>query len=250
MAKLDILKTSDKVAAKFQKQMLQVLKELDRRVLDVIGTTKTAANVFDASALLNSRAEMIEALRLSGYNDLVEKYVATYKDVPGLVKKDFAGVKLPDPKFAAPDVQTFTTIAAADLEAFGLIGVRAMDELRLGLYRNAISSQPFSVMVEAVRDATIGTSIKGSPLKNYAYTYANTAHLSFSGEVVLAAGESIGAERWEVIGPLDGVTRDVCSAALSDPIRAKQEWIDSGYWGGTPGGFNCRHYFVPVIEDA
>jgi hypothetical protein len=254
MAKLDILTTSDQVAATFEKQMLQVLRELEKEVLGIVSSTQTARNVFDSAALLNSRPEMIKALQTSGYTEAVGEYVSTYKEVPldvkvGLAGAGGAGGGLPPIRYTGADAQLFKTIAAADLEAFGLIGVRAMDELRLGLYRQAVSGAPFSQMVEAVRAATVGTSVTGSPLRNYAYTYANTAHLSFSGEVILQAGESIGAEHWEVIGPLDGVTRDVCTDALHEPIRTKQEWIDAGYWGGTPGGWNCRHYFVPVIED-
>jgi hypothetical protein len=249
MAKLDILTTSDQVAATFEKQMLQVLRELEKEVLGIVSSTQTARNVFDSAALLNSRPEMIKALQTSGYTAAVGEYVATYKDVPGEVKAGFVAASIPSPKYVAADAQLFKTIASADLEAFGLIGVRAMDELRLGLYRQAVSGAPFSQMVEAVRAATVGTSVTGSPLRNYAYTYANTAHLSFSGEVIIQAGESIGAEQYEVVGPLDGKTRQVCQDALANPIRPTGDWRMIGYWGGTPGGWNCRHVLYPVVTD-
>ncbi len=246
MSKLTV--AADKAIEGFEPQLLAVMRELDRRILDVIGSAKLSAIEFDAAVILNSRGAMIEALRDSGYNALVESYISEYENTPAIIKADFDAMKLPVPKFSTADAATFGQIATADLEAFSVIGVKAMDDLRLGLYRQAVSSQPFSVMVDSIAAATIGLDAKGSPLARYAYTYANTAFQSFGGEVARVAGEAIGAELWEVVGPSDNVTRQECLDALADPIRTEKEWQSVGYWGGAPGGWNCRHNLYPVFE--
>lgn len=248
MANSVILNKGDKLVGEFDKALFTVLKRLDRNILDVVSEARTG-NTYDAALILNSRPAMIQALRESGYNQLVEDYISEYQSVPAIVADSFKGRKLPAPKYSTADVQTFQTIARADLEGFTNIGLKSVDDLRLLLYSNAVSNLPFSVLVNDIKAATVGIDKKGSPLRNYAYTHANTAVLNFSGEVLIAAGESIGAEKWEVVGPNDDSTRDVCKEALANPIRTMAEWREAGYTGGTPGGWNCRHQLFPVLDD-
>jgi hypothetical protein len=99
-------------------------------------------------------------------------------------------------------------------------------------------------------------------MANHAYTISNTAVLNFGGEVLITAGNNVfdalnipeGERMWEVVGPLDDVTRDECETALADPIRTWDEWLQHSnangepYVGGTPGGFNCRHQLFPVVS--
>ncbi len=260
-----LTRSADKAIDAFEPQLLKVMKELDKKIIDLVGSFKTESDVFDAASILNSRGAMIQTLRDSGYNQLVEDYVKEYEAVPAIIKKEFAGRNLPPIKYSTADVETFKQIATADLEAFNVIGVKAMDDLRLGLYRQSLSSEPFSNMVDKIHKSTIGETkqarssktgellrrkdgglYKKSPLSNYAYTYANTSYQSFGGEVARVAGEAIGVEKWECVGPLDGKTRPECVAALADPIRTKEEWQDADYW--TYSRYNCRHTLYPSIE--
>jgi hypothetical protein len=230
-----------------------VMKRLEKSLLDVVGGATTATEVFDATVLLNSQPAMIEALRDSGYFSLAEEHVATFAEIPPETIEAFKRRKLPPPEFTTVDRQDFRALAQMDLDQFNNIGVSAMNELRLGLVQNAVASTPFSAMVDAVRAATVGVDAKGSPLRNYAYTHANTSILNFQGETLIKAGESIGfdsgADKWEVVGPLDGATRTECQNALSNSVRTQDEWQAAGYWGGTPGGWNCRHQLFPYFDD-
>ena len=240
-------KLGDKATEQYAKDLSKVLAELESNIYNVFGKAKTKEARFDANTILNSRGDMLQSLRDAGYSDLANKHIANYPEIVNEVRADFAKRKLPPVKFGKVSAETFKNIARADLEMFNVIGVKAMDDLRLELYRHSISSKPFSNMVAVIRAATTGIDGKGSPLKNYAYTHANTAILKFGGDVVAEAGESIGAERWEVVGVSDESTRDDCRDALADPIRTKKEWQDAGYWGGSPGGWNCRHTLYPYL---
>jgi len=239
---------ADSVPAQFDKDLFVVLQELDSKVIDVIARSKRGGT-YDAGLILNSRPQMVAALRSSGYNEVVENYLAEYEKVPGLVAEAFKARKLPAPKFTTASFETFKQLATADLENFNIRGAKAMDDLRLGLHRQSLSSQPFSAIVKSIKAATVGTAKNGSPLANYAKTYANTAFQSFGGEAARVAGESLGAEKWEVVGVLDSVTRQECADALANPIRTTAEWQAVGYFGGAPGGWNCRHILYPVLDD-
>lgn len=231
----------------------KVMKRLENNLLNVLGLATSVTEVFDATVLLNSQPAMIEALRESGYFALAEEHVATFADIPPETIEAFSRRGLPTPEFTAIDRQDFRALAKMDLKQFNNIGISAMNELQLGLVQNAVSATPFSTMVEAVRAATVGVDGKGSPLSNHAFTHANTSILNFQGEVLKDAGESIGFDGdddlWEAVGPLDGVTRDVCVAALNNPVRTRSQWQAVDWWGGAPGGHNCRHQLFPFFEE-
>lgn len=231
----------------------KVMKRLEKNLLNVVGGATSATEVFDATVLLNSQPAMIEALRESGYFALADEHVATFAQIPPETIDAFARRGLPAPEFTAVDRQDFRALAQMDLDQFNNIGISAMNELRLGLVQNAVSATPFSTMVEAVRAATVGVDGKGSPLSNHAFTHANTSILNFQGETLIKAGESIGFDGdddpWEAVGPSDSKTRDVCVAALNNPVRTRAQWQSVDWWGGTPGGHNCRHQLFPFFEE-
>lgn len=231
----------------------KVMKRLEKSLLDVVGGATTATEVFDATVLLNSQPAMIEALRDAGYFSLAEEHVSTFAEIPKEAIDAFKRRGLPAPEFTTVDKADMRALAQMDLDQFNNIGVSAVSQLRLGLVQNAVAGSGFSAMVDAVRAATVGVDAKGSPLSNHAYTHANTSILNFQGETLIKAGESIGFDSeddlWEVVGPLDGATREVCQNALANPVRTQEQWQSAGYWGGTPGGWNCRHQLFPFFDD-
>lgn len=249
MAKQPILKFGDKVVDSFGKDLSRVLGELEKRLVDFLKGTMNASGQVDAAILLNSRTAMIQALNQAGYTDLAAAHVAKYPNLASDIKTTLARAKdFPRPILTEASAAVFQGLAKIDLDEFAKIGEGAIDELRLTLYRQAVGNQPFSAMVETIKAATVGLDGKGAPMAKHAYTHANTAVLQFQGEVLRETGENLDADKWEVVGPLDDKTRDECRDALADPVRTEKEWQSSGYWGGAPGGWNCRHQLYPVFS--
>lgn len=249
MAKQPILKFSDKIIASFGRDLSKVLGELEKRIIDILQGASSASGQVDAAILLNSRAAMLQALREAGYVDLANAHVNKYPTLAQDIKGALAKTKnFPKPVLTDASASIFQGLSKIDLDQFAKIGEGAIDELRLTLYRQAVGNQPFSAMVDSIKAATTGLDGKGSAMANHAYTHANTAVLQFQGEVILEIGKNLDAEKWEVVGPLDDATRDVCRDALADPVRSLKEWESVGYIGGAPGGWNCRHQVFPVFE--
>ena len=250
MPNTPVLTFGDAQAEQYAKDLARVMAKLEKAVVEIVNGAQTARNVFDASVLLNSQPEMVLALQQAGYNELAAKYIADYPELVKTVGALHKTLGLPPPVFSTADKATFQQIANADFRQFAFIGNSAMSELRFGLFSQAVSGQSFAALTQSVKAATVGVDGKGSPLSNHAKTHANTAILSLGGETTIAAAKSIGATRFEVVGPFDTKTRDECVSALADPVRTEEEWKQhSGadgqpYWGGTPGGFNCRHQLV------
>ncbi len=239
-----------KTAKAYARQLSGVMGALESEVLSFMAHAGKSSPEA-AAMILNSRPAFIQMLKDSGYNDLATAYVKEYGKTPSTVKKAFAARGLPAPKYTTVSKETFAGLAKMDLAGFKAIGGKAMDDLRLGIYRQTISGAKFKDTVALIKKSTTGVSAKGSALSNYSYTHANTAILNFNGEVTREAGESIGFDSdddlWEITGPQDAATRDECNEAMSDPIRTRGEWLAVGYWGGAPGGFNCRHEFYPSL---
>lgn len=65
-------------------------------------------------------------------------------------------------------------------------------------------------------------------------------------------------EMFEYVGPVDGVTRPFCADMAGARMSAEEiqnVWDSSGWQGKEPGdpfvvrgGYNCRHYWVPIEE--
>lgn len=235
------LASVDKLSDDFSKNLDTVLKELDRQLKDILSSV-TTNGVVNATELLNAQAQMISALQSSGYLELAASQAQGYEQIFDAVKSSMKSRGLPTAKFSTVDATTLQQLAGIDVSAITAIGRDAIEQLNISLYKNALSGIPFSTLVEE-----IGAKLEG-PLRNSAFTYANTANLSFSGEVLRISGENLGADKWQVVGPLDEVTRDVCVDALADPVRTTKEWQSADYFGGVPGGFNCRHQLFPVFE--
>jgi len=241
-----MLREADKAAEFFAKNLDRVLEDLSSDVSALVGQAKKSRNIFDAAALLENREGFLQALEDSGYVDLADAHVKKYPNIIKEVQDDLKDVGIPAANLTKVNTANLAKIAEADFEGFMVIGEKAMDDLRRGLFDRAIRSEPMSKMTALIRESIVGVDKKGSPLSRYAKTYANTAALHFNGEVLREIGESLGAEKWEVVGPLDDVTRDECRDALMDPVRTTEEWQDVDYWGGAPGGWNCRHQLYPV----
>lgn len=238
------------ISDQYAKDLVKVMGELEAEVISFMrgaGTTTTEA----AATVLNSRPAFTQMLNESGYTALSTEYVAQFGAVPDQVSRAFAARKLPAPQYTTVSAETFSGLARIDLQNFQAIGAKAMEDLRLGLYRQTIGGESFKNIVKTIKASTVGIDGKGSPLSNHSATHANTAILNFNGEVTREAGESIGFGEddslWELVHGMDGATRDICLDAFSKPVRTRKEWIDIDYFGGSPGGWNCRGELYPYI---
>ena len=248
MARQPVLKFSDKAISTFGRDLSQVLGELESQITSILSGATTGGEI-DATIILNSKPAMLQALTDSGYTALAQEHVNKYPGLASDIKSYLSGLSnFPEPILTEASAATFQGLARIDLEQFAKIGEQATDELRLSLYRQAVGNQPFNIMVDTVKQATVGLDGKGSPMANHAYAHANTAVLKFQGEVIREVGEELGADRWEVVGPLDDKTREACRNALANRVRTKKQWQEAGYFGGAPGGWSCRHQLFPVFN--
>lgn len=253
---------TDNKIDQYKKDLERVMRSLNDRIVDLMSAKviNRPEDLYDTAAILNMQPDLIKALTEAGYSDLSEEFVRNYERIVETTEAAYSNLDLPSPRFAAADAKMFQQIASADLERFEVIGANAMNELRFQMYRQALTSAPFSTIAASVAAATVGTASNGSPLAAYAGTHANTAIQGFAAETIKTAAINIDHDDdddlWQVVGPSDRVTREVCSMALSAPIRTRAEWKQapsdfpgSYFDNNPPGGWNCRHQLFPYVSD-
>ena len=90
----------DRATEEYAHNLSKVLGELEAKVYDVLGSAKSGRDNFDAATLLNSRGEMLQALRDSGYHNLANQHVAKYTGIVDAVRYDFDVKDLPPVAFS------------------------------------------------------------------------------------------------------------------------------------------------------
>jgi hypothetical protein len=113
------------------------------------------------------------------------------------------------------------------------------------------------IIMEATQLLAGGTDLAGRSMASHAKTIVNTRYMEADATMTLQAAEAIGAENFRYSGSLIKDSREWCIDHV-DQIYTKEEveeWANQSWAGkkeGNPfitrGGYNCRHYFVPVID--
>jgi hypothetical protein len=81
-------------------------------------------------------------------------------------------------------------------------------------------------------------------------TWLETAQSAFSREANVRLAEDVGIEKFEYVGPLDGITRPFCEKHVGE-VKTIEGWdkLDNGQISPVSvfcGGYRCRHKLVGV----
>ena len=90
-------------------------------------------------------------------------------------------------------------------------------------------------------------------------TVVNNVVGEFNGTYAKNRASRNNIEMFEYVGPVDGLTRPFCSGMAGARMSAEEiqnVWDSSGWQGKEPGdpfvvrgGYNCRHYWIPIESE-
>ena len=98
----------------------------------------------------------------------------------------------------------------------------------------------------------------GNNLRRYATTYATDSINQFSASLTIATANEVGVEKFRYRGDVIRDSREFCRTHVNQEYtRDEIDRIWSGSWAGKSpgdpfivrGGYNCRHRWIPVIEE-
>jgi len=121
-------------------------------------------------------------------------------------------------------------------------------------YHSLLTMQIENGLMSGLKSKDIIKSLGDIPLSSAQInTEVNTAYANQSRNITREAFKDDKEQRFEYVGPVDGVTSDPCLYAMENqsPEGHTMAEINGGIfpevnWGGRIPSFNCRHEFYPV----
>lgn len=247
----------------FQRELVKVIRRLDRRIQRAVGTLNTSGGNFKKTSRAIGEAskiqrQMEEALVASGYHREVRTFLGTATPLRTQMEAAYARLGLPV-GFNTVDIEAFRATLAADYTTFANIGRRGTDLIRTD-FISAVTGEAnvneFMSRTQAYLYGKEGMGLldaSGSPMFRHAATLADTSMTQLHRKQMADLGEKAGVERWQYRGPFDKSTRIFCRH-LWQKVYTREE-IDDLDNGMVPdvfvsgGGWNCRHTWLPYLED-
>lgn len=210
-------------------QMVQMMQQLERALIDVLGSDEAKTYLRDVSKILTKRA--LEMNRL--------------------VKK----LGLPDEALIGPDITRNSRYLNAlervsdSLSRSNAVATQKIAQTiqRYKTLANTSDAVPYRKFLSELQVAT------GIPAR-YTGTVANTSLMSMDREMRQDQATRAGIEKAKYVGPRDMITREFCATHL-DQVQSWTYWQNTtNQVGPNPpaqygGGWNCRHALVPWLDE-
>lgn len=250
--KLDGLITSN------QKAMQDAIKELETRIVKMVGELKTGStgnllgpktNLKQAQAIHKDLVKLFE----EKFNRPVRKNVKGWREVADWIEQNLADLD-EAAEFTGIDRVLIKQLEEQAILSFVDISNQARDKVANAMYRSIAAQSPFDYLVNEIAGALVGLEdAKGRPLSQYAELYANDGIMNFYNALHVALGRAAGLKYYLYVGNVMSTTRDFCRQRVGKVFSAAEINSWTFDWAGKSGpamtnrgGYNCRHHWQPV----
>lgn len=206
---------------------------------------RAVKSIFKADLSADEWKLGIEAIfENNGYNAAVEGFVSKYSEMARFSKEmaDEIGYKF---LLTEENIRTFDKLQAIQLD-------RLTDKANYvnDMRRFAIESE---LQGDSIRRISSGLETIFDNMGRRLNTEIYTGIRTFEAGLDKSSMENAGVERFVYAGPVDNKNRDVCTATLSDPRQSTGWTMKDIEESDTPfitrGNFNCRHRWLPFVEE-
>jgi hypothetical protein len=246
----DIDTLLDSLEAKYESELNRVYAEMTRRLDDYVVSFDVVEGAFantpaNMQRLANSRQQIGQILRESGYTETVDNMLSEYEGIIEQVNRDYIARGI-SPAFDQIDTEALRLAASQDLAYMETIGDQGVQAVSRQLV-NAVGGNGNAVdFINSIKDSV------PAYYKRWASTYATTAQANFARSVEDKVQRAAGVTEFEYFGPLDKNTRPFCRDLLLKGGTHTREEIAKMDNGQTPvgtvkemgGGWNCRHRWL------
>ena len=224
----------------YQKDIEKIQKKLLNKIEKVLGGLVVLDDKQLATAF--KQIDFVDELNKLGFPALLEKVRTTYNKQA--VKNFDLLTATQRTKQTVTAVQAIEVLAILDLTTISAGVTRYANELKTAMFRGLLTGQSSKSIMEGIT-STYGVG-KGLSSKQQVMLLQDS-FARFSRTTTAKLFQDVPEQKFEYVGPEDGVTRDACLTGLvAGQITADQipSETDTTMEGG--GGFNCRHEWIPV----
>jgi len=246
----DLGRQLDVTLDEIERRLRRALEAVNKRIAELVPREKDQQAAI--AAALDARAQIVQLL--GAFDAEVDRLVDDYVRAVELARKEFdLGVEFSSTDAALLD--QMITDTADELRAAGLAKAQEISQV---IYMGAVAGTPFGDTVEQVRQLLIGgTDKRGRSLAHYAATIAQTRYMSIFATATRQLAARAGVERYRYDGTLVRDSRPWCRQHVGKILTMEEieSWLDKDWEGKAPGdpfvmrgGWNCRHYWTPIID--
>lgn len=248
---------SDRQVDIIEAELDKTLALINTNILRLIGKLDTGQG---------GRLDKLELTRLRATRRAIAKqfdlFIDTASDVTkfGMVKKAIkARLEGVSPSFTQSDNALLKIMSDSAFREMSGLADQYVEKVNGAIFRGTTAGTPINIIEQEVKQLLVGgTDAAGRPMSSHAKTITSTRYMEADATMTIQAADNIGADKFRYSGSLIKDSRQWCKDHAGKIYTREEieEWNDST-WGGkkegdpfiTRGGWNCRHVFIPVIED-
>jgi len=229
-----------------ERRLARAMQSLRLRLTDALaGLPLSDGALFDLDAALALRAELDGIVRAEFLAE-IDAIIREYPEAVELTQEfmeQFLNFRVPQS-------------VVGQLQQFSFTGHQQLAEefveaLYQQVYNNTLVGTPFSASLDELN------SLLDSTLARHSQTILHDALFEFSASVAMTSAAEAGITKFRYEGDIIETTRPFCQKHVGKEYTIDEIyeiWADSwaGKKAGDPfrvrGGYNCRHWWVPVPE--
>ena len=247
---------SDKALDKIEANIDEVLNTVNAKITRLIAQLKTTKDgrlaKMELARMRSTRKAIIK--ELSAFREVVDD-ATNYAGVTVAVKARMKKIAF---SFTQSDHALVKFLSDSAYNELSSVVDNYALKISNAVIKGSITGTPISdIEIEVAQLLKGGTTKSGRSLASYAKTFTNTEYMEVDRALTLKAAENIGSDKFRYSGSLIKDSRPFCQERAGK-VYTKEEieaWRDKSWAGkkeGDPfvvlGGYNCRHFLVPVIE--
>jgi len=161
--------------------------------------------------------------------------------------------------YTAFDDTLFSSLRRQTISGMNFLSAQTANSIAQDLYDVVLVSGSKHDLIKRIRGKLIGAKgITGRPLSTYAQLYAHDSLMEYFSRINVTKSFQAGIQKFRYRGSLMKTSRPWC-VNHAGKVFTKAEinsWNGETWRGKKPGnvwvnrgGYNCRHYFTPEIEE-
>jgi len=248
---------SDKALDSIEKEIEATLAAINAKIARLIGKLETTkGDVLAKMELSRMRATRKAIIKEFMAFDTVANESTKFNQIGKAIKSRIKPVSL---SFTQSDNALLKLLSDSAYGELSGITSQYSERVSMAVIRGSIvGANVDDITLEVTQLVEGGTDLAGRSMASHAKTLVNTQYMEVDAAMTIRAADNIGATHFRYSGSLIKDSREWCQDHVDKIYTRKEiEGWGSSSWAGkkegdpfiTRGGYNCRHYFVPVIVD-
>jgi len=259
----------EKLSLQHESQIQRTLAELEAQIISDIAEHKRLLVSSDFTPeILRQKTAISIQLR----NDFKREFQTTFlaksdsliRDYDKAVSefmKEFGELNIPD-KFknlTKVDLEIINALKTQSFQGFEEVANKYLTEINANVYQNVIAGRSFEDMVKDLQGKLTGLEDRGGkPMSSHAGQLAHDSIMQFDGQFTLHKANEAGIDKFEYSGTLLKTSRKFCVEHINKIYTKKRikeiwkrDWTGKAYGDAfiVRGGYNCRHHWLPVVDE-